>query len=88
MDKDTRDNIWDDGLHLTKEGYEMMGDAIASRMIEFLKDWVGPRNASRKNSGGTGTKKPEDEHLSALLPTASSDGINWMGAKTSAQGPV
>lgn len=38
MDKDTRDNIWDDGLHLTKEGYEMMGDAIASRMIEFLKD--------------------------------------------------
>ncbi len=38
MDKDTRDNIWDDGLHLTKEGYEMMGDAIASRMIELLKD--------------------------------------------------
>ena len=56
MDKDARDNIWDDGLHLTKEGYEMMGDAIASRMIELLQACDGPTNANRKISGGTGTK--------------------------------
>ncbi len=28
----------DDGVHLTKEGYELMGDTIADRMIEIIKE--------------------------------------------------
>ena len=37
MEKAKRDTIWDDGLHLTREGYEMMGDAIAAHLIELLQ---------------------------------------------------
>lgn len=32
-----RGKIWDDGVHLTKAGYERMGDAIADRLIEITK---------------------------------------------------
>ncbi|KAI4261761.1 MAG: hypothetical protein L6R42_003044 [Xanthoria sp. 1 TBL-2021] len=28
--------IWDDGLHLTMAGYEMMGEAIAAKLIKLL----------------------------------------------------
>lgn len=38
MDTKMRDSIWDDGLHLTEKGYKMMGDAIASRLVEILSD--------------------------------------------------
>lgn len=41
MDEKTRDEIWDDGLHLTKNGYKRMGDAVAARMIELLSDKKG-----------------------------------------------
>lgn len=34
MDEKDRDEIWDDGLHLTSKGYEMMGEMIAERLIE------------------------------------------------------
>ncbi|KAL9027065.1 MAG: hypothetical protein Q9196_004354 [Gyalolechia fulgens] len=40
MDDTTREMIWDDGLHLTKHGYEMMGDAIATKLLELV-DIVG-----------------------------------------------
>lgn len=36
MDEAKQELIWDDGLHLTKEGYEMMGNAIAAHLIELL----------------------------------------------------
>lgn len=36
-DEATRDRLWDDGLHLTGEGYKMMGDAIAARLFEILQ---------------------------------------------------
>ena len=36
MEESKRDTIWDDGLHLTKGGYEMMGNAIAAHLIELL----------------------------------------------------
>ncbi|KAL8930083.1 MAG: hypothetical protein Q9172_000168 [Xanthocarpia lactea] len=32
-----RERIWDDGLHLTMAGYEMMGQAIAAKLIELLR---------------------------------------------------
>ena len=37
MDKAKQKLIWDDGLHLTKDGYEMMGNAIAAHLLELLK---------------------------------------------------
>ncbi|KAL8646726.1 MAG: hypothetical protein Q9226_006741, partial [Calogaya cf. arnoldii] len=39
--------IWDDGLHLTMDGYEMMGEAIAARLIELLHVVEEPRNDGR-----------------------------------------
>jgi hypothetical protein len=71
MDEDMRDKIWDDGLHLTKDGYEMMGDAIASRMIELLQSCDDPKNTGTKISGETGAKKLPKEVLPALLPSGS-----------------
>lgn len=38
MDDEKRKRIWDDGVHLKKEGYELMGDAIADRLIEIIKE--------------------------------------------------
>ena len=37
MEEAQRDSIWDDGLHLTEKGYEMMGDAIAAHLIKLLQ---------------------------------------------------
>ena len=37
MPEEERKEIWDDGVHLTKVGYERMGDAIADRLIEMTK---------------------------------------------------
>ena len=36
MDESTRELIWDDGLHLKPGGYNMMGHAIGSCLIEIL----------------------------------------------------
>ncbi|MCJ1472533.1 hypothetical protein MMC13_001182 [Lambiella insularis] len=36
MEEKKRDTIWDDGLHLTAEGYKMMGDAIGLHMARLL----------------------------------------------------
>ncbi|KAM0798809.1 SGNH hydrolase-type esterase domain-containing protein [Usnea florida] len=37
IDEDLREKLWDDGLHLTSEGYKVMGDVIAVRMLEIFK---------------------------------------------------
>lgn len=36
MSEQLREEIWDDGLHLTQAGYKMMGDLIGARMAELL----------------------------------------------------
>lgn len=36
MSDTQKPRIWDDGLHLTMAGYEMMGEAIAAKLIELL----------------------------------------------------
>lgn len=33
----TRERLWDDGLHLTAAGYEVMGKAVAARLFELLQ---------------------------------------------------
>ncbi|KAG9243385.1 putative GDSL-like lipase/acylhydrolase [Calycina marina] len=38
MDKEEREKIWDDGLHLTPEGYERMGKVVAERLVELIKE--------------------------------------------------
>lgn len=35
-DTDAQDRIWDDGLHFTPVGYDLMGDVVADRLIELL----------------------------------------------------
>lgn len=47
MDDAKQELIWDDGLHLTKDGYEMMGNAIAVHLIEFLKTSNDAKNKVR-----------------------------------------
>jgi lysophospholipase L1-like esterase len=36
MDDAIKTTIWDDGLHLTDKGYDMMGQLIAKRLAELL----------------------------------------------------
>ena len=38
MEEGVRRRVWDDGLHLRPEGYDMMGEAIAERLIEILRE--------------------------------------------------
>ncbi|KAH8690504.1 SGNH hydrolase-type esterase domain-containing protein [Talaromyces proteolyticus] len=38
MDAERRQEIWDDGLHFTDKGYDLMGHLIAERLIELLKE--------------------------------------------------
>ena len=44
IDEDLREKLWHDGLHLTEEGYKVMGDVIAVRMFELLKTTQLPKN--------------------------------------------
>ncbi|OKL62725.1 hypothetical protein UA08_01891 [Talaromyces atroroseus] len=36
MDEQRREEIWDDGLHLTDKGYDLMGELIAERLLQLL----------------------------------------------------
>lgn len=36
MDEQRRKKIWDDGLHFTDEGYDLMGEVISERLLELL----------------------------------------------------
>ena len=44
VDADTQKKHWDDGLHLTAEGYKLMGDVIAVRMFELIRSVEDPVN--------------------------------------------
>ena len=36
MDKQRREQIWDDGLHLTDQGYDLMGEVISEKLLALL----------------------------------------------------
>lgn len=36
MNDTMKEMMWDDGLHLTRDGYEMMGDAIATKLLQLV----------------------------------------------------
>ncbi|KAL8713621.1 MAG: hypothetical protein Q9225_006747 [Loekoesia sp. 1 TL-2023] len=38
MDPELRRRVWDDGLHFKRAGYDMLGDAIADRLLEVLQE--------------------------------------------------
>ena len=40
MDEAKREVVWDDGLHLKKAGYKMMGDAIAARLVDLISNEI------------------------------------------------
>lgn len=35
MSEESRSDIWDDGLHLTPNGYCVMGDHVANQVVEL-----------------------------------------------------
>ncbi|KAL8680839.1 MAG: hypothetical protein Q9186_003017 [Xanthomendoza sp. 1 TL-2023] len=37
MPKNMREKVWDDGLHFKPAGYDMLGDAVADRLLEILE---------------------------------------------------
>lgn len=43
MEDAVRRKIWDDGLHFKAAGYDMMGDAIADRLLAVLQSQLGPK---------------------------------------------
>jgi hypothetical protein len=47
-DEASRDEIWDDGLHFTEHGYSVMGDHIASRLVELVAESQGRTNLEAK----------------------------------------
>jgi hypothetical protein len=36
MPAERRSEIWDDGVHFTEAGYDLMGEIIAERLIELI----------------------------------------------------
>lgn len=44
IEEELREKLWDDGLHLSSEGYKVMGDVIAVRMFELLQTIQQPKN--------------------------------------------
>ncbi|KAL2044583.1 hypothetical protein ABVK25_012360 [Lepraria finkii] len=46
LDEAARARLWDDGLHLTGEGYKMMGNVIAVRLFEILQEQTNAKNVA------------------------------------------
>ena len=40
MSEESREKIWDDGLHFTPYGYSVMGGHIANRLVDILGTMV------------------------------------------------
>ena len=41
MSRREQEEIWDDGLHFTPEGYERMGELVAKRLLEVIGEVEG-----------------------------------------------
>ena len=37
LTEEEQEKVWDDGVHLTEEGYKRMGDAISAHLFEILR---------------------------------------------------
>jgi hypothetical protein len=47
ISEEERKDIWDDGVHFTEKGYDLMGMIIAKRLIELISE-VGVENPVQK----------------------------------------
>lgn len=55
MSEQDRKRCWDDGLHLRKDGYDLMGDSIADGLIPLLvPESAGPPKPVGKAQDGFG----------------------------------
>lgn len=59
MDENTRWQMWDDGVHLTIDGYDLMGDLIVDALGPLVKKDLGSAavNGSAAAANGTSDKK-------------------------------
>ena len=48
MPEEKRKEIWDDGVHFTEKGYDLMGDIIAERLVELISEIYGAQKAAAK----------------------------------------
>jgi hypothetical protein len=59
-DEENRDEIWDDGLHFTQRGYSVMGDHIASRLVDLVAERKGRTKLDTKDGeAGLGDEAKE-----------------------------
>ena len=52
LDEATREELWDDGLHLTREGCHMMDNVIAERPCKTFDSRCSPFNDNSNGAGG------------------------------------
>ncbi|KAK7226494.1 hypothetical protein V2G26_014497 [Clonostachys chloroleuca] len=57
LSREDREKYWDDGLHLTGEGYSWMGDHIADALLPLVKADIDAEKASQKKS----SRRSEEE---------------------------
>lgn len=57
MDEETRWQMWDDGVHLTIDGYDLMGDLIVGALGPLVKQEIGSKAAVANGTahGGAST---------------------------------
>jgi hypothetical protein len=48
--EESRDETWDDGLHFTQHGYSIIGDHIASRLVDLMAESQARTNLETKNA--------------------------------------
>lgn len=64
MSEQDRQLYWDDNVHLTPSGYDLMGQKIAARFLEVL------HHQDEKPSSGPQTANAEDEDQTAATAAA------------------
>lgn len=68
MDEETRWQMWDDGVHLTIDGYDLMGDLIAEALGTLVKQDIGSAAAVAAVgvNGSTGLANGTSDHKKAV----------------------
>ncbi|KJZ78405.1 hypothetical protein HIM_02443 [Hirsutella minnesotensis 3608] len=60
LSQDDRDRFWDDGLHLTEDGYDWMGGHIADGLLPLLRKQAEPQAAPKPAVHKRATKSGDD----------------------------
>lgn len=65
MDEETRWQMWDDGVHLTIDGYDFMGDLIVEALGPLVQQDVGAA-AAAAGSGAAAEQNGTPDHKKSL----------------------